>query len=371
MGLSLDDSHHTLDGVIDFLIIGGGVAGLSAANRLCDLGLSPVVVEAGDYPAHKVCGEFLSPEVLPILADWSIVPPCTIRNVHFFAGKEEFCFQLPEPAGSLSRYELDTLLVKRAEANGARFLCNTKVDSLIYPEGKIGQHYIAHLSTGRTCRARNIFVGSGRVTSQNDSKVTFKPQFFGFKAHFSGIELQESLQMHALPGAYLGISNVERGIANVACLADVSSISKTLSPQECVKKVFNLPGATQILEILSRGTMVNDDWMTVFAPAFGKRTMPNWEHAYFVGEAAGTIPPATGDGLGMAITSGVMAANFAVKRDWQGFRDNWNKRYTTRMIVGKFLHRIVTKPAVASWMISASKLFPTIPHTVFYMTRER
>ncbi len=43
----------------DCVIVGGGVAGLSAANRLADAGLSPLIVEASKYPAHRICGEFL------------------------------------------------------------------------------------------------------------------------------------------------------------------------------------------------------------------------------------------------------------------------------------------------------------------------
>lgn len=371
MGLSLDNSYHPIEEIIEYLIIGGGVAGLSTANRLCDLGFSPVVVEAGTYPAHKVCGEFLSPEVLPVLAEWSIVPPCSIRQVDFFVAQKKISFQLPEPAGSFSRYELDTALVQRAESLGARFLCNTKVDHLERHQNNGDQLYLVKLSTGQTLQAKNIFVGSGRVTSQNTSKSTFVPKYFGFKAHFSGIDLPEILQMYSLPGAYLGISNVNKGIANLACLADVAFLPISGTPEEYVQKVLALPEANHIRRILSDGSMVNAKWMTVYAPAFGVREIPDWAHAYFVGEAAGTIPPATGDGLGMAITSGVMAADYAVRRDWQGFKEAWRKRYASRILVGRGLHRILSSPTAASCMMRGCKLFPAVPKRIFLMTRER
>jgi flavin-dependent dehydrogenase len=44
----------------DYVILGGGVAGLCAARRLIELGIQPLVIEAGSYPSHKVCGEFIS-----------------------------------------------------------------------------------------------------------------------------------------------------------------------------------------------------------------------------------------------------------------------------------------------------------------------
>lgn len=372
MGFSLDNSHSSLDQAIDFLIIGGGVAGLASANRFCDLGFSPVIIEAGSYPSHKVCGEFLSPEVLPLLDSWSIIPRCRIDHVQFFSGHQELNFTLPQVAASHSRYELDAQLVDRARAKGARFLCNTKVESLApYGNGENSLYRIG-LSTGETLLARNILIGSGRVTLQSTSNKLSTPHYFGFKAHFDGIQLNNALQMHALPGAYLGISNVKENVVNVACLARLprQSGGRTMTAAEHVERILNLPGAERIKKLLAGGTMIHENWMTVFAPEFGKRKTPVWPNAYFIGEAAGAIPPATGDGLGIAITSGVMAADYAAAGDWQGFRNAWKKRYTSRILVGKWLHRLLSKPAFAGGMIRISKVLPSVPRTFFQLTRE-
>ena len=51
----------------DVLISGGGIAGLVLANALQQEGLKVVVLEASEYPRHRVCGEFISTEVLPYL----------------------------------------------------------------------------------------------------------------------------------------------------------------------------------------------------------------------------------------------------------------------------------------------------------------
>ena len=48
-------------------IIGGGLAGLTAAIDLLNRNFKVVVFEKNDYPKHKVCGEFISNEVLPYL----------------------------------------------------------------------------------------------------------------------------------------------------------------------------------------------------------------------------------------------------------------------------------------------------------------
>jgi len=49
----------------DVLIVGGGLAGLVNAVHLSKAGLKILVLEKNDYPKHKVCGEYISKEVLP------------------------------------------------------------------------------------------------------------------------------------------------------------------------------------------------------------------------------------------------------------------------------------------------------------------
>ena len=74
------------------VIIGGGLAGLAAALDLAGRGHQVVVIERKQYPFHKVCGEYVSREVLPYLrrlgADPAPLGPATISR-----------FRLSSPAG--------------------------------------------------------------------------------------------------------------------------------------------------------------------------------------------------------------------------------------------------------------------------------
>ena len=51
----------------DVIIVGGGLAGLTAAILLSRQKKKVLVVEKKTYPFHKVCGEYVSNEVLPFL----------------------------------------------------------------------------------------------------------------------------------------------------------------------------------------------------------------------------------------------------------------------------------------------------------------
>ncbi|MBC7927549.1 MAG: FAD-dependent oxidoreductase, partial [Bryobacteraceae bacterium] len=49
------------------VILGGGPAGSIAALTALREGSSVTLMERATFPKHKVCGEFLSPEIVPVL----------------------------------------------------------------------------------------------------------------------------------------------------------------------------------------------------------------------------------------------------------------------------------------------------------------
>lgn len=51
----------------DVIIIGGGLAGLTSSIHIAKNNFSVLLIEKNSYPKHKVCGEYVSNEVLPYL----------------------------------------------------------------------------------------------------------------------------------------------------------------------------------------------------------------------------------------------------------------------------------------------------------------
>ena len=58
----------------DAVIVGGGLAGLVCAIELSRAGHRVLVLEKKTYPFHKVCGEYVSHEVLAYLQSLDIDP---------------------------------------------------------------------------------------------------------------------------------------------------------------------------------------------------------------------------------------------------------------------------------------------------------
>jgi 2-polyprenyl-6-methoxyphenol hydroxylase-like FAD-dependent oxidoreductase len=60
--------------VVDVIVIGGGLAGLCNAIHISKRGKKVVLIEKNEYPKHKVCGEYISNEVLPYFGFLDINP---------------------------------------------------------------------------------------------------------------------------------------------------------------------------------------------------------------------------------------------------------------------------------------------------------
>jgi flavin-dependent dehydrogenase len=53
---------------IQVIIVGGGLAGLIAAIHLAKSNYKVLLIEKNEFPKHKVCGEYISNEVLNYLS---------------------------------------------------------------------------------------------------------------------------------------------------------------------------------------------------------------------------------------------------------------------------------------------------------------
>jgi flavin-dependent dehydrogenase len=276
--------------VKDLVIVGGGPAGSAAAiAALGDTG-AVHVIERSRAAKHKVCGEFLPAEACRVLEGLGVwraflsANPARIRRCVLRFGSRRKQWTLTEPAFSLSRFELDRLLLDRAQALGARI---SRGESFREGEGSGASVVLAH---GR----RTPAAAGGRL--------------FGFKAHFAG-PVDDSVELHFTRFGYLGISAVENGFTNVCGIA----------PEEELRRFgFDLdeflmaePTLRDRLRPLSRRMAWLKTGPLVFSRS-SELTAPA-NRVYPAGDALGFIDPFTGSGILNALLTGRLAGSAAAR----------------------------------------------------------
>lgn len=262
-------------------VIGGGPAGCAAALAALSEGSAVTLYERSRFPRHKVCGEFLSPEVVPTLQSlglWSgfmAAGPARITRVVLHFGTRAKRLALPEPAYSLSRYALDDLLLREAALRGAEL----RVEAAKPGEAPT---VLAH---GRQASAR-----AGE-------------RLFGFKAHFQG-PVDDAVELFFFRGCYVGISSVEKHATNVCGLAPERLLRECGFAPEVL---FSEPLRDRIAP-LERAT----EWLKT-GPLVFRDELRSRTRVYLAGDALGFVDPFTGSGMLAALLTGRLAGQAAAR----------------------------------------------------------
>lgn len=285
------------------LIIGGGIAGLTLALLLARKGMQVIVIEQHDYPRHKVCGEYLSLEVLPLLESLGIaLPEVTfprIRRLWLSAGSGKSIQSSLSMGGvGISRYALDQMLYLAAKSAGAKIFTQTQVSHLkshVYG-------FEVNTRDGRCFQADMVVGAHGKHGSPDRflHRNIDKSQaiYTGLKWHFEGPWDQNVVALHNFPGGYAGISAVENGKVNVCCLIQTASVREAGSPKEAFDVV--LAQNPHIRHFMDKATPVWPEPLAIAAVNFAHRQLVE-QGIGMIGDAGGLIAPLSGNGMARAM----------------------------------------------------------------------
>ncbi len=301
-------------------IVGGGLAGLAAGLALRRGGVPVTVFEAGDYPRHRVCGEFIAGleartvEALGLGEFLSDARPH--RSVTYFVRDRALRpFTLPGTAWGISRHALDTRLAGAFVAAGGDLRPLTRVPEGEAPDGRV-------FAVGRR-RTGTLWVG--------------------LKAHMRGLELANDFEVHLGERAYVGLSRVETGEVNacgIFAAREVTARGADLLP--AYLEAAGLGGLAGRM----RGAAVDPDSVCVTAAPLGDRATPAGDRVR-IGDACASIAPFTGNGMAMALQGaelaiGPLLAYARRQASWAAcVRDvalAQRSRFRTRLALASLLH---------------------------------
>jgi len=268
--------------VIPIRILGAGPAGSAAAIAARQEYRAVSLVERSRFPRHKVCGEFLSPEIAPLLERLGVwesflaSSPALIRNLELHFGSFDRRCKLPELAYGLSRYRFDELLLNRALQQGA--------------------------VQESDCSGEPTILAHGRKTPSSRGS-----RLFGFKSHFEG-PVQDAVELYFFAGCYVGVNPIENGITNVCGLGPENILHAHGFDFDSV--VNSCPKLRERLRPLSRTMRWHSVGPLVFQNHFRDRYSAS---QYPAGDALSFVDPFTGSGILSAVLTGRLAGIAAAR----------------------------------------------------------
>jgi 2-polyprenyl-6-methoxyphenol hydroxylase-like FAD-dependent oxidoreductase len=334
-------------------IIGGGLAGLALGIGLRQRRVPTRIIEALDYPRHRVCGEFISGRGLEFLEKLGLAPliapfsrpawHTAFFNTRRMIGRR----RLPSSALCIARFDLDRNLAQRFQEL----------------DGELNTH----------CRFDGSEPGEGIVWATGRRRQASEGGFrwFGLKAHFDRVTLEADLEMHLHRDSYVGLCRLPGGRVNVCGL-----FRRGRDDNEAMNLADRLrgPAGSLLHARLETAEVDLDSCCSIAGLSLSPALLD--EKRVRIGDALTMIPPITGNGMSMAFESAAsavepLAAYAGGRNDWatatQQIVRTVKSRFSRRLYCARLLHRLMFSRAEG---VGASLLFmPGLWRGVFSLTR--
>lgn len=288
------------------VILGAGPAGCAAAIVLARGGAEPLLIDRDAEVSDALCGGFMSWRTAATLRSLGIdlaqLGAQRVTALRLFAGESVAQNTLPEPAWGLSRRAFDSALRRAAVEAGAALEIDT----------------IRALASGcasgaaRDYRSDSLFLASGK----HDLRGATRPRdardpALGLRLRIASDPrltalIGESIELHLFAGGYAGIVLQEDGSANI-CLA----LRKTLlarAGNDRAQLLDMLADQSAAFAARLRFASANPRVDTIAAVPYGWIAQDTAPGLFRLGDQAAVIPSLAGEGMSIAIASGIAAA---------------------------------------------------------------
>ena len=359
----------------DVAIAGGGLAGLALSIQLAKAGYAVVLFEKERYPFHKVCGEYISLESwnfleelgLP-LSDWGLP---VIRRVQVSAPNGEYIeHELPLGGFGISRYKIDAALAGIARSSGVVVEEGVKVTDITFERSAANIHttsaiYHAKIACVTAGKRSNLDIKWRRpFTLRRSDKLN---NYIGVKYHIQTDFPSDLIALHNFSDGYCGISRIEDGRYCLCYMTTAANLQMNGNSIPEMEK--NILYRNPFLSaIFSSAVKLFDQPLTISQISFERRQRVE-DHMLFIGDAAGTIPPLSGNGMSMALHGSKIAfrsidaflkGHIARHEMEQEYEDRWTRQFGRRIWTGRQLQRWFGDEKRTNLLLHSLKPYPKL-----------
>ena len=358
----------------DVIIVGGGLAGLFNAILLNRAGLQVTVIERKSYPFHRVCGEYISNEVIPFLSSLDIdlnqLDVARINRLEVTAVSGVKVSKKLDLGGfGLSRYTFDHYLYKKALAEGVTFLLDTKVEDIVFKDEQFEVTIPGKMLTAP------LVIGSFGKRSNLDQKL--KRDFFYKRSPYLAVKFHiradfpdDVIQLNNYKDGYCGVSKIEGDRYCMCYLAHRDDLRKYGNLQELEKNVISKN--ENLKRLFDSAEFLLDKPEVINEISFEKK-QPVEQHILMSGDTAGMIAPLCGNGMTMAIHSAKTLSAIIIKHynaitfspqqrnliELQ-YTKEWENLFARRLWIGRQLQKVFGANAMTSLTLKALNAIPPL-----------
>jgi len=318
-------------------IVGAGPGGVGTALKLSYLGIPCVLIDKATFPRDKVCGDAISgkistllnrldPEILKRFQALSsqhvgvwgmrfVAPSNRELRLPFASNYKEL--DTPPPGYVSRRIDFDHFLIEEVKRrDNIQFFEGMSIESY----EQVGNNWIVRDKTGEfSVRAPLLMVANG-AHSAFSRKIAGhekdpKHHAGAVRAYFKGVKNNDKdnfIELHFLkqlvPG-YFWIFPLPNGYANVGLgmRSDIVSKNRINLRKKLLEVIESHPPFRERFE----GAELEGEIVGYGLPLGSKKRLLSGDGYLLIGDAGHLIDPLTGEGIGNAFYSGIIAAELA------------------------------------------------------------
>jgi geranylgeranyl reductase family protein len=302
----------------DVAVVGAGPAGIAAAIGLARAGRDVVVLDRTGFPRDKYCGDGLTTGALRLLEhlglepasvpSWHVARSLVIRS----PSGHEVTYPFPgdgQYAATAQRHDLDAALVALARAAGAEVLDGCACEGVRVEDDRV----VLSTAASGPLHARYAVAADGMWSPVRRmlglAPSSYRGDWHAFRQYYSGVTprsdtaLRVWFEPEILPG-YVWMFPLPDGAANMGF-----GVSRSTHSTGSLGRLWkDLRSRPHIAAVLGPDAAPIDRPRAWPIPTrLGELPLAE-RRVLFCGDAAGVGDPMTGEGIGQALLSGLLAA---------------------------------------------------------------